>query len=292
MVFTLVFSIVVSIPSYADSGVIEGNYYSKADAYDWGYYREYKKPITIVIPKDEEQFWVSFKLPRDKHIYTSCTYHDKYEGMTFNVEGLGADEDIKHSPDDVINAGTYRAMMAANIDNNGHSDRTYYIRVTRPESYTGGKMVVSLSLDERIKTGRGTFDFRGTARNRGNSYHNFSNSGVDSSVISVDLRNNNSIPDGAIVTSIETSSRMSPSQGGVHHMLRPSDTTNSWFTSRVSSADSGMYHIDSSDDFEVKQEWEFKYNAMATRSSSMSRVKLEISWEYDISNTGYRAVFN
>lgn len=49
----------------------------------------------------------------------------------------------------------------------------------------------------------GTFTFSGTASNPGNSL--ISLSGVDSSVLSLNLTNNSTIPPGAIVTSVSTS---------------------------------------------------------------------------------------
>ena len=46
-------------------------------------------------------------------------------------------------------------------------------------------------------------------------------SGVDSSVILVNLTNDTKIANKAIVTGISSSGTQSPSQGNVHHMIMP-----------------------------------------------------------------------
>ena len=60
-------------------------------------------------------------------------------------------------------------------------------------------------------------------------------SGVDSSVILVNLTNDTKIANKAIVTGISSSGTQSPSQGNVHHMIMPASNGN-WYTSTVSSA--------------------------------------------------------
>ena len=77
-------------------------------------------------------------------------------------------------------------------------------------------------------------------------------SGVDSSVILVNLTNDTKIANKAIVTGISSSGTQSPSQGNVHHMIMPASNDN-WYTSTVSSASSGHYNIDIDDGIPVKQ---------------------------------------
>ena len=77
-------------------------------------------------------------------------------------------------------------------------------------------------------------------------------SGVDSSVILVNLTNDTKIANKAIVTGISSSGTQSPSQGNVHHMIMPASNGN-WYTSTVSSASSGHYNIDIDDGIPVKQ---------------------------------------
>ena len=160
--------------------------------------------------------------------------------------------------------------------------------VNRGDYYTGD-MYFSLSSSDRIRTGSRTVEMSGTASNAGNSP--FSSSGRDSSVISIDLSDSSQFPKNAIVTSITTSSTQSPSQGNVHHMLQPARPSK-WYTSTVSSATRGSYNISLSDNINVKQIWKFKYNAMATAKSTMRSVKLNIRYQYDLKDTGYRIFTN
>ena len=55
-------------------------------------------------------------------------------------------------------------------------------------------------------------------------------SGVDSSVILVNLTNDTKIANKAIVTGISSSGTQSPSQGNVHHMIMPASNGN-WYRS-------------------------------------------------------------
>ena len=76
---------------------------------------------------------------------------------------------------------------------------------------------------------------------------------------------------------------MSPNQGNVRHMLM-CQTESAWWTSKVSSATSGSYYINSSNRIPVKQIWSFKYNAKAGAKSSMNSVKLRVDYIYDITS--------
>lgn len=193
--------------------------------------------------------------------------------------------DEKYSPDDVLDMDTVIPFMAVACDNLTSSSQTYYIHVNR--GTCEGTMYFSLSMNERIKTGRGVFSFSGTASNPGNS--SISLSGEDSSVLTLNLANNTTIPPEAIVTSVNTSGTQSPSQGNVHHMVLPATESSTWYTSTVASASSGHYNIDVSDGFQAAQRWQFKYNALATAKSTMKNVKITLEWEYDIANTGYKS---
>ena len=103
----------------------------------------------------------------------------------------------------------------------------------------------------------------------------------------MNLTNNSSIPDGAIVTRVSTSGTQSPKQGNVHHMIRPASSS-IWYTSTYASNSSGSYNIDIDDNFSAKQTWRFKYNALATAKSTMKSVKITLSWQYDMNLTDYQ----
>jgi hypothetical protein len=263
---------------------VNGGCTTRATAYSWGAYST-TNTITVVLPESEDDFWVAFTLPKDKRVYARCSYSNDNEGMYIEMRNSSNRLlDEKYSSDDVLDMDTVIPFMAVACDNLTSSTQTFYIHVNR--GTCEGTMYFSLSMNERIKTGSGTFTFSGTATNPGNS--SISLSGVDSSILSLNLTNNTTIPPEAIVTSVSTSGTQSPSQGNVHHMILPATESSVWYTSTVSSATSGSYTIDSSDGFAARQVWQFKYNALATAKSTMKSVKLTLKWEYDIANTGYK----
>jgi len=263
---------------------VNGGHTTRSDAYLWGSYNT-TNTVTVALPETESDFWLKFTLPKEKRVYTRCSYSIENEGMYIEMRNASNRIlDAKYSPEDVLDMDTVIPFMAVDCDNLTSSLQTFYIHVNRGNCE--GKIYFSLSMNERIKTGRGVFDFSGTVSNKGNSA--MSLSGVDSSVLSLDLRNNAKIPPEAIVTSVNTSSKQSPSQGNVHHMILPATESSMWYVSTVSSATSGHYDIDVLDGFSAAQKWQFKYNALAKAKSTMRNVKITIEWEYDIANTGYK----
>lgn len=269
----------------ASTVTVNGGCTTKANAYSWGTYST-TNTITVVLPETEEDFWVKFTLPKQKRVYARCSYSTENEGMYLEMRNSNNRIlDEKYSSDDVLDMDTVIPFMAVACDNLTSSTQTYYIHVNR--GTCEGTMYFSLSMNERIKTGRGVFSFSGTASNPGNS--SISLSGVDSSVLTLNLTNNTEIPPEAIVTSVNTSGTQSPSQGNVHHMVIPATESSTWYTSTVTSATSGHYDIDVSDGFQAAQRWQFKYNALATAKSTMKNVKITLEWEYDIANTGYKS---
>lgn len=269
----------------ASTVTVNGGCTTKANAYSWGAYST-TNTITVVLPETEEDFWVKFTLPKEKRVYARCSYSTENEGMYLEMRNSNNRIlDEKYSSDDVLDMDTVIPFMAVACDNLTSSTQTYYIHVNR--GTCEGTMYFSLSMNERIKTGRGVFSFSGTASNPGNS--SISLSGVDSSVLTLNLTNNTEIPPEAIVTSVNTSGTQSPSQGNVHHMVLPATESSTWYTSTVTSATSGHYDIDVSDGFQAAQRWQFKYNALATAKSTMKNVKITLEWEYDIANTGYKS---
>lgn len=262
---------------------VTGGHTTRADAYTWSTYSEYNS-IIVELPERENDFWLKFTLPKNSRYYASCTYNSENADMYIemkNASNLTLDKKI--APEDVIDDRF--PFMAVACDNLTSSTQTFYIHANRGNS--SGMIRFSLDIKNRIKTGNATFSFSGTASNPGNS--SVSLSGVDSSVLSLDLTNNSTIPPEAIVTSARTSSTQSPNQGNVHHMIRPATETSTWYTAKSSGATRGSYTIDVTDNFSAGQRWEFKYNALATARSTMKNVTLTLHWEYDLKNTGYKA---
>lgn len=263
----------------AEAATIVGGHTTQATAYNWGTYSNGKSLTPIVLPEGENEFWVRFTVPSNERIYARCSYSNEYAGMftvmynsTNQVVGLGAD---------VINPNSVIPFLAANADNRTASSQTFFLQVRRGD-FTGD-MYFSLTLYDRIYTGNGTFSFSGTASNPGNS--SVSTAGVDSSILTLNLTNNTTIPPNAVVTYVSTAGTQSPSQGNVRHKIRPASS--GWFTSTVTSATSGTFNVTLANNIFAAQQWEFQYNALATAKSTMKNVKLTLKWEYDIAFTNY-----
>lgn len=282
-----VLCILVSFPAMETEAAIvtvEGGCTTRATAYNWGSYST-TNSVMVVLPESEDDFWAKFTLPRDNRIYIRCSYNNENEGMfieTRNASNRILDE--KYSPEDVLDTDTVIPFMAVNCDNLTSSTQTFYVHVGRGTCTE--TMYFTLSMYERIKKGRGTFSFNGTASNPGNSSIN--PAGVDSSILSLNLTRNTDIPPEAVVKKVSTSGSQSPRQGNVRHMILPASQSATWYTSIYADSSSGDYNIDVSDGFAAGQLWQFRYNAMSTAKSTMSRVTLTLEWEYDIANTGYK----
>lgn len=203
--------------------------------------------------------------------------------------GLGINEgDERKNPDNLIDSTSLTPALYVDIDNTSNSTKTYYVLVERGDTFEGN-MYFSLSAENRIRKGSATFSFSETASNPGNNP--FNPKGAESNIVNINLTNSTAIPDKAKVTKVSTSSTQSPSQGNVRHMVKPGNSS-IWYTSNVSSATSGHYNVKLEDDFNAKQIWSFKYNAMASASSTMKNIKTTLSWEYDMKNTEYKVFLN
>lgn len=264
--------------------------YTQATSYNFGAWDSINSSGTAVMALDADESWFKFTVAANEHIYIRVSSDSAYEGMSVQIKnGLGIDVGSSRSnPNDIIDTTGVTPALYIDVDNDSASVQTFYAVVSRGDTYDSA-MYFSLTAYNRIRTGSGTFSFSGTASNAGNSPYN--SSGVDSTVLSLDLSSNSSIPNNAIVTNVTTSGTQSPSQGNVHHIIRPNSTT-VWDTSTVSSATSGSYSISLNDNFAAKQTWSFKYNVKATAKSTMKYVKIALRWQYDLHDTGYQIFTN
>lgn len=282
-VFMCLFAVILSVkPAYASS-TVEGENYTISTAYNMGSYLNLKS-VTAILPAREKTSYFKFTVNSNDKIYVRCSRDKAYTGMALSLRD-SLDNPIT-TRSNVYDASTLTPFMAVDCD--GAKDgQTFYVRVERGTYDIDKPMYFSITLNNRIRSGSGTFDFIGTAFNSGNS--SMSKYGVDSSVIKVDLSNNTEIPAGAIVKRASTSSRQTPRQGNVKHFLMPK-SEKIWYESRTSSENSGSYKISESDLIAAKQVWQFKYNAKALKSSKMTDVKLTLDWTYDLANTNYKIV--
>ena len=244
-------------------------------AYNIGNWK-YKSIKTCAIEENQSEAWFRFSMSEDEQIYVTCSRENIPNGMTFSIYNANNMDEL-WSASEIADPSSFIKFLA--VKANGSQSTSYLLRVDRG-NYVGD-MFFSLSFGNRMKKAIKTFDFRGTARNNGNKSMSFA--GVDSTVITADLSRESSMPNGAIVNKVDTSSYMSPNQGNVRHMLM-CQTESAWWTSKVSSANSGSYYISSSNKIPVKQIWSFKYNAKAGAKSSMNSVKLRVDYSYDITS--------
>ncbi len=266
-----------SIPAKA---AITGND-SLANAYVHGSWTNTYSDTTIIEPNQEAAYF-KFTVNTGERIYAKIPYSTDKAGMSIdllNASGLEIVVDETH----VYKAGTALAFMAVSI-NGTSTAQTFYLRINRGTVDTTKAMYVSYSFYDRIKSSSKVFNFTGTASNPGNNP--YVASGVDSSILKLNLTSSDEIPDDAIVKSVTTAGTQSPSQGGVKHKIMPS-STGTWVSALASSATRGSYSISLSNGIPAKQEWQFRYNATAGAPSSMKNVKLTLNWEYDLADTNY-----
>ncbi|MGM0970618.1 MAG: hypothetical protein ACQEWR_18840 [Bacillota bacterium] len=270
LLFMLVTSFIT--PNTAEAAITGNN--SPNTASSMGYWKHSRSDTTI-LPEGENEAYYQFTINKGERVYVRSSYDKQYTGMKIEVyNSKNSDERSR-----VINPDSVTPFIFANTDDVTSTSETYFVKVTRG-TYTGN-MYFTVSIQDRIKSGNGTFNFTGAATNLGNTSLNFS--GVDSSVITMDLTSNSSIPINAIVKSISTTSTQSPNQGNVTHKLM-ADENKIWNESVFSSATSGSYRISLENQLRVAQKWSFKYNAKATARSTMSNVKADIRYEYDVTD--------
>lgn len=260
------------VPTSAEAAITGNN--SPNTASSMGYWKNSRSDTTILLEGENEAYY-QFTINKGERVYVRSSYNKQYTGMNIEVYN----SKYSRTGSEVINPDSVTPFIFANTGDVTSTSETYFVKVTRG-TYTGN-MYFTVSIQDRIKSGNGTFNFTGTATNLGNSSLNFL--GVDSSVITMDLTNNSTVPKRAVVKSITTTSTQTPNQGNVTHKLMASDS-NIWYQSLFSSATSGSYRISLDDQLRVAQKWSFKYNAKATARSTMSNVKADIRYEYDVTD--------
>lgn len=237
-------------------------------------YWKYKNIDTTILEAGQDEAYFTFTANKGEKVYVRSTYQSAYTGM--KIEIYDKNRIPVSQGTEVINPNTFSSFIYANADAQNTTD-TFYVKVSRG-TYTGN-MYFTLSIEDRIKSGSGTFQFSGVAENKGNT--SLSPSGSDSSVIKVDITNQSGIPRDAIVTRVQTTATQTPSQGNTRHLIMTSEN-NEWRRALVNSSTSGSYDISLSDQLSVAKVWSFKYNTLATARSTMSNVKAKIDYEYDV----------
>lgn len=260
-------------------------YSTISTAYDFGDWEYAYSKMPAVVPTGQQTAYYKFSLAPEDKVYASLlltSYDDGTIIMFLNDKGEAIDYGFSGSASmqDTPARGKIKygnnglSKLVVNIDGT-QTNGVAYLQITKvnPNSISSGG---TPAIHTRIKEGRGTFSFSGTASNSGNS---------TSSVISLNLTNNTSIPPHAVVDRIRTTSDISYSVGGVRHQINPGGI--GWLTSAYTSAEDGDFEIGTQFNIEARQPWQFRYTQTALKSTKMSRVKMQIYWEYDIQFTNY-----
>lgn len=233
-------------------------------------------PTTILETGYNEAYYRYNASPGEK-VYFDISYQKNYGNMTVILYDKYQNEITRSSK--VINSNSLTPFIFVTADATSSSD-VFYIKITRDPSYIGN-MYFSASVSDRIKSGNKEVSFGGTA-SVGSGSVNLQ--GRDSSVITVDLTKDTSIPKEAIVKNITTAGSQSPNQGNVTHKLM-SNENQVWNTSVVSSSSSGHYNISLQNNLQVASVWSFKYHVLSPAASTMRNVKANIDYEYDVTKS-------
>lgn len=276
MFFGFFFATNASATTDENGAIIENNTFGTA--YPIGYWQYHGSTICKLEAGKPEAFF-SFTANTNDRVYASITLSQELVNTgakveIFNTTSLTSaiSTGIK-----VVNPTSITPFIFANATSTANS-QTFYIKVTRGTFV--GDMIFPVSISKRIYSANGTFNFAGTASNAGNPNILTNPSGVDSSVIYMDLTNNTTIPNGAIVKSITTTGTLNPSNlGGITHKILSAEN-NVWYTAIVS----GTFGLTTSNNLKVAKKWSFKYNFKGKSSSKMSNVKATITYEYDLTN--------
>lgn len=236
---------------------------------------QYSSGALTVLETGYDEGYYKFTASAGDRVYIKSTYQQEYGAM--RIELYDKNQNYITNGTTVVNADSLTPFIYVNTDATSTSN-VFYVKVIRDTAFTGN-MYFTVSIFDRIKSSSKEFSFTGTASNPGNK--SLSLDGIDSSVITMDLTKDTTIPKDATVKSISTRSTQTPSQGNVTHKLM-SNQNGVWHTAITSSATSGSYNISLQNNLKVASIWSFKYNAKATAASTMKNVKANISYEYDV----------
>ena len=250
-------------------------------AFDFGQWETSYSRHPEPIPEGQETALYKFSIDSSDRAYASVLFKSEPEDF-FAIEVLdstgrntldfGSNGNATIARRNVIEKENGYISIVANIDGN-RVGNTGYLRITRAPNILSS----SPAINKRIYTGRGTFKFSGTAKNSG---------GTNSTILSLDLTNNVSIPEGAIVKSIKTEGNISSQVGNVQHMLNPN--REGWITAPISAMPGkATFNIGTEQGIAVKVPWQFRYYQAATKSTEIRNLSMNIDWEYDIANTNY-----
>ncbi|MDN5108095.1 hypothetical protein PJV93_11355 [Aliarcobacter butzleri] len=281
-ILVMFFGFVFTTNAFGTPGAITGND-SFGSAHSIGYWEYHSSTVAkLEVTKNQSDSYFSFRVKKGDRVYVRISLGKEYLNSGVNLQIFDSNQSPKTPVETTVtNFDGLSGFIFQNIDAESDS-QTFYIKVNKG-SYIGD-IVFSVSVNKRIYSNIATFDFTGTASNPGNP--NFLNnpSGVDSSVISMDLRNKTTIPNGAIVKSITTAGNISSGKGALIYKISSNQNSSIWYQSTTQMD----YNISLNDKLEVKKIWSFKYNQKSAGASNMSKVKATINYEYDITKNNFK----
>ena len=228
MFFGFFFATNASATTDENGAIIENNTFGTA--YPIGYWQYHGSTICKLEAGKPEAFF-SFTANTNDRVYSSITLAQELLNTGVSVQIFNSSQlPITPVNSAIVNPTSITPFIFANATSTANS-QTFYIKVTRGTFV--GDMYFPVSINNRIYSANGTFNFTGTASNAGNPNILTNPSGVDSSVIYMDLTNNTTIPNGAIVKSITTTGTLNPSNlGGITHKILSAEN-NIWYTATV-----------------------------------------------------------
>jgi hypothetical protein len=163
-------------------------------------------------------------------------------------------------------------VIRYNMVNSG----VYYVKVSfNSGTLPSGTNTYTINFIDRYKTTTSSFDFMPSSIS-------CSGGGAYSSTATLNLQNNSSIPSTAIVKSVKVTGAMSKSLGNTSVELQNS-SERIWYSSKIATTSVNSYfkEITVAKKMPLKSTWNARYTTLAYSSSNISRLKLEVTYEYD-----------
>jgi len=246
-------------PDYAET------HHSFETAYNIGTWN-YKSAIGIMSSESDADYYSFNAYSGDrlaielKDIPSTCDYnlelYDQYHTKIYtSTIGNNSNRVIRYN---MVNSGVYYVKVSFNSGTLPSGTNTY-----------------TINFIDRYKTTTSSFDFMPSSIS-------CSGGGAYSSTATLNLQNNSSIPSTAIVKSVKVTGAMSKSLGNTSVELQNS-SERIWYSSKIATTSVNSYfkEITVAKKMPLKSTWNARYTTLAYSSSNISRLKLEVTYEYD-----------
>lgn len=256
----LAFAQITNDPDYAET------HHSFETAYNVGTWN-YKSVVGIMSSESDADYYSFNAYSGDrlaielKDIPSTCDYnlelYDQYKTKVYSSK----------------TGNKSNRVIRFNVSNSG----VYYIKASfnsgiLPSSATNTYII---NFIDRYKTTTSSFDFRP-------SLISSPGGGVYSSIATLNLQDNSSVPSDAIVKSTKIKGTMSRSLGNTSIELQNA-SEGTWYSSIIASTSVNSYfkEITATKKMLLKSTWNARYITKAYSSSNINQLKLEVTYEYD-----------